>query len=392
LNATCKGGIVISINLTNVIAMNTTQSFPKIDLIEGLGYQKVIKIFDPEENLKAYIAIHDTTLGPALGGIRIYPYANEEEALKDVLRLAKGMTYKSALAGCGLGGGKSVIMADPSQGQKTKGLLQAFAKVVDSLKGEYICAEDVGCNTQDVAIISEITPYVVGLDHEMSSGDPSIFTAFGTYIGLQSSWAYLTNGRSLENVRVLVQGLGSVGEKLVEWLYFAGAKVFISDIDHLKMQKLKKKFGVIPVDTKEVYSFDCDIFSPCAMGAILNAQTISQLRCQLVAGCANNQLLELEDDLRLKKQGILYAPDFVINSGGLINVSIELNEVGYHPQEARKLVAQIPQRLKSIYTIAAEKNIGTQMAANFLAEERILKLIDKRQQTPFFHHQRLCKI
>ena len=367
--------------------MTMITSTLNIETIQIEGYEKVLKIEDPSTKLKAIISIHDSTLGPALGGVRIYSYQNEEDALKDVLRLSKGMTYKAALANCGLGGGKSVIIADSKNGEKTTELLQSFAEAVDLLQGKYICAEDVGCTTKDVAIIHEKTPYVVGLNHKKSSGDPSVFTAWGTFQGLLSSWNYLTQGRPLEGVRILVQGLGAVGEKLLEWLFWSGAKLFVSDIDREKVESAKIKFGAEAIEPSQVMSFDCDIFAPCAMGGILNKETIPKLKCLLVAGCANNQLMEVEDDRRLKSKGILYAPDFVINAGGLINVTFELQKTGYNPLEARLAVAQIAQRLKAIYEIAKEKNIGTQEAANFMAEEKIKNAVGKRTDGPYFHHQ-----
>ena len=351
------------------------------------GYKKVIKVDDESTGLKAIIAIHDLTLGPALGGIRIYPYADFDSALKDVLRLSRGMTYKAAIAGCGLGGGKSVIIANPKTGEKTEQLLEAFAHVVDSLRGEYVCAEDVGCSTKDVEIISKITPYVVGLEHEKSSGDPSYFTAWGTYLGIKKSWKFLTGSDSLAGLKILVQGLGAVGEKLVEWLFWEQAEVLISDVDLSKVKVLQKRFGFEFVDPQHVYEADCDIFSPCAMGGIINQTSISTLKCKLVAGCANNQLLEEKDDTRLLNSGILYAPDFVINAGGLINVSIEIKKQGYNSAVARDAVAKIPLRLETIYNLARSNNIGTQAAALILAEERIQKGIDKRVEPPVFHHQ-----
>ncbi len=357
------------------------------------GYKKVIKIEEDSSGLKAIIAIHDSTLGPALGGIRIHPYSDFDTALKDVLRLSRGMTYKSAIAGCGLGGGKSVIIANPKNGEKTEQLLEAFAQVVDSLEGEYICAEDVGCSTKDVEIISKITPYVVGLDHEKSSGDPSYFTAWGTYLGIKASWKFLTGSESLAGVRILVQGLGAVGEKLVEWLFWEQAEVLISDIDSLKIKAIQKRFGLKVIDPSLVFETECDIFSPCAMGGIINQNHIPKLKCKLVAGCANNQLLDEKDDERLLKSGILYAPDFVINAGGLLNVSIEIRQQGYDSATARDAVAKIPLRLQTIYTLAKSKQIGTEAAALILAEERIRQGIDKRVEPPVFHHQhKICKI
>ena len=242
-------------------------------------------------------------------------------------------------------------------------------------------------HNERLAIIHEKTPYVVGLNHKKSSGDPSVFTAWGTFQGLLSSWNYLTQGRPLEGVRILVQGLGAVGEKLLEWLFWSGAKLFVSDIDREKVESAKIKFGAEAIEPSQVMSFDCDIFAPCAMGGILNKETIPKLKCLLVAGCANNQLMEVEDDRRLKSKGILYAPDFVINAGGLINVTFELQKTGYNPLEARLAVAQIAQRLKAIYEIAKEKNIGTQEAANFMAEEKIKNAVGKRTDGPYFHHQ-----
>lgn len=358
----------------------------QMETIPVQGYEKVLKINDPSSGLKALIAIHDTTLGPALGGIRICSYPDFDSALTDVLRLSRGMSHKAAIAGCGLGGGKSVIIADPKKGEKTKELLEAFAEIVHSLGGQYICAEDMGCTADDVAIIQKRTPYVVGLEHEKGSGDPSYFTAWGTYIGMQYSWSYLTKTQSLEGVKVLVQGLGAVGEKLVEWLFWAGAEVYVTDIDLSKVEKLKKRFGVQFVDPKAVYHFDCDIFAPCAMGGILKEEIIPHLKCRLIAGCANNQLLEEEDDQRLKDRKILYAPDMVINAGGLINAVLEIEKDGYNPKVSRAQVAKICDRLKMIYEIAESKNIGTQKAALILAEERIKNLIDKRLEGPYFHN------
>lgn len=359
----------------------------QIESINVDGYEKVVKIRDEATGLHAIVAVHNTKLGPALGGIRIYPYADTESALVDVLRLAKGMTYKSAIAATGLGGGKSVIIADPRKGHKTTALLHSFAEAINSLGGEYICAEDVGCSTTDVDVISKKTPFVVGLTHEKSSGDPSIFTAYGTYEGILSSWKAKTRSTSLEGVKVLIQGLGAVGEKLVEWLFWAGAKLLVCDLDSAKVQEMKKKYGAESIDPHLVYEADCDVFSPCAMGGILNEENIKKLNCKVVAGCANNQLLTPQDDRRLLEKGILYAPDFVINAGGIINVSFELQKQGYCSQLAREAVSKIPLRLEAIFQIAIEKNIGTQEAAIILAEDRLKNLIDKRVDGPYFHHQ-----
>ncbi len=363
--------------------MSALSSSLDIQEIQQEGYEKIVFARDKQSGLQAIIAIHDTRLGPALGGTRIFSYETLEQALTDVLRLSKGMTYKSALAEVGLGGGKSVIIADPKK--EKRDILLRFGELVDSLKGLYICAEDVGCTTQDVAIIRKKTPYVVGLEEEKSSGDPSHYTAWGTFLGLKESWTQLTENKSLVGVKVLIQGLGAVGEKLAEALFWEGAHLFVSDLDSNKVMRLVKKYGAEPVAIEEVYKTECDIFSPCAMGGILNEDSISQLKCQLVAGCANNQILKIEDDRRLREKGILYAPDFVINAGGLINVAQELEESGYHPKRAQQAVAKIPKRLKEIYNLANKKQIGTQAAAILLAEEKLEGLVQKRTAGPYFH-------
>ena len=353
--------------------MTDTLTSIQVENLVVAGYEKIVKVHDPISGLKAIIALHNTTMGPALGGTRIYPYASEEAALIDVLRLSKGMTYKAALAQVGLGGGKSVIIADPKAGGKTRQVLEAFADVVHSLQGSYICAEDVGCSVDDVDIIKERTPYVVGLKNDNSSGDPSIFTAWGTFIGMKATWDFLVGKDSLKGIRVVVQGLGAVGEKLVEWLFWEGAKVIVSDVDSQKVKKLVKKYQVESVDPNNVFDVDCDIFAPCAMGGVIRADVIPRLKCHVIAGCANNQLLELEDDLRLIRSGILYAPDFVINAGGLINVSFEIQKNGYNAKDAREAVAKIPERLRTIYQIAKEKKIGTQQAATILGDDLLEK-------------------
>ena len=271
------------------------------------GYEKIIKVTHKDAGLEAIICIHSTELGPALGGTRIYPYANHEAALNDVMRLAKGMTYKSALAECGWGGGKSVIIADSKKG-KSKKLMTAFGQAVDRLQGEYICAEDVGATPDDMMIISQVTPYVVGLIHEKSSGNPSPFTAWGTFRGIQSVLKKIYDSDSLENRTVAIQGLGSVGLDLAELLFWAGARLIVSDIDREKCEKVAKMFGAQVVAPEEILSVECDVLAPCAMGGIINETTIPHLRCRAIAGCANNQLLKDSDADDLFALGILYAP------------------------------------------------------------------------------------
>ncbi len=349
------------------------------------GYEKVIKVTHREVGLHAIICIHSLAMGPALGGIRIHPYPNFDAALTDAMRLAKGMTYKSAVAEAGWGGGKSVIIADPKK-QKTKELLHAFAHAVDRLQGEYICAEDVGCTPDDVLIISQITPYVVGLPHEKSSGNPSVYTAWGTFRGIQSVVKKLFNTDSLENRTVAIQGLGSVGYVLAEQLFWAGANLIVNDVDMEKCKRFAKATGAQVVSADEILKVECDIFAPCALGGVINDKTIPHLRCKAIAGCANNQLLKDSDAEELSARGILYAPDFVINAGGLINVTQELGTTGYHPSTAQRKVHRIYDQLMVIYDIAEQNRFSTQRAALSLADYRLKYRIGKRVEPPYFHH------
>jgi leucine dehydrogenase len=347
------------------------------------GYEKVIKVTNNEVGLKAIICIHDTTMGPALGGIRIYPYPTFEAALNDVLRLSKGMTYKSAISECGWGGGKSVIIADPKK-TKTKEILYAFGQAVDRLQGEYICAEDAGCTPDDILEISKATPFVVGLPQ--SSGNPSPFTAWGTYRGIQSVLKKITDSDSLENRTIAIQGLGSVGYELAKLLFWNGARLIVSDIEAAKCQNIAQLTGAEIVSTADILNVECDVFAPCAMGAVINEQTILQFNCKAIAGCANNQLLKDSDADELAAKGILYAPDFVINAGGLINVTQELEASGYNPVLVRNKVHRLYDQLMVIYDIAEQNRFSTQRAALSLADYRLKYRIGKRIEPACFHH------
>lgn len=349
------------------------------------GYEKVVKVSHPEVGLSAIICIHNTVLGPALGGIRIYPYVTFDGALQDVMRLAKGMTYKSAVAECGWGGGKSVIIADPKK-EKTPELLLSFGEAVHRLQGEYICAEDVGCTPADVSVISRATPYVVGLPHQKSSGNPSPFTAWGTFRGIQSVLQKMYGDPSLENRTVAIQGLGSVGCELAKLLFWAGARLIVSDIDSDKCRTIATLTGARIVSTQEIIGVECDVLAPCALGGIVNKKTIATMRCQAIAGCANNQLLEDSDAEQLMAQGISYAPDFVINAGGLVNVTAELDLEGYDPRLARQRTHRIFDQLMIIYDIAEQNRISTHQAALSLADYRLKYRIGKRIEPPCFHH------
>jgi leucine dehydrogenase len=348
-------------------------------------YEKVVKVSCKEAGLQAIICIHSTAMGPALGGIRIYPYKTFEEALNDVMRLAKGMTYKSAVSECGWGGGKSVIIADPKK-DKTREMLLAFGQAVDRLQGEYICAEDVGCTPEDVQVISEATPYVVGLPHSKSSGNPSPFTAWGTYRGIQSVLKRLFDNESLENRTIAIQGLGSVGYELAKLLFWSGARLVVADVDAERCATVAKLTGAQVISVKDIHQVECDVFAPCALGGGINEQTIPQFKCKAIAGCANNQLLKDSDAEELSAKGILYAPDFVINAGGLINVTQELSSEGYNPVVSRNKIHRLYDQLMVIYDIAAHNRFSTHRAALSLADYRLKYAIGKRVEPACFHH------
>jgi leucine dehydrogenase len=351
------------------------------------GYEKVIKVSNKEVGLSAIICIHTSSMGPALGGTRIYPYATFEAALSDVMRLSKGMTYKSAISECGWGGGKSVIIADPKK-NKTKEMLLAFGHAIDRLQGEYICAEDVGCTPADVSVISQATPYVVGLPHQKSSGNPSPFTAWGTYRGIQSVLKKLYDLDSPANRTIAIQGLGSVGWELARLLFWAGAHLIVSDIDADKCRDMANLTGAQITAPGEIIQVECDVLAPCALGGVINEQTVPHLKCKAIAGCANNQLLKDSDADELFAKGILYAPDFVINAGGLINVTQELNLEGYDPVAARDKTHRLYDQLMVIYDIAEHNGFSTQRAALSLADYRLKYRIGKRVEPPCFHHSK----
>lgn len=349
------------------------------------GYERVLKVTDRKTGLVGIIAIHSTALGPTLGGIRIQPYPTFEAALEDALRLSKGMTYKSAVAEVGFGGGKSVIIADPKT-QKTPELLLAFGAAVEKLGGAYICAEDMGCTTEDVKTIRRATKYVVGLPHAKSSGDPGPFTAWGTFRGIQSVVKRLYKTDSLEGKKIAIQGLGNVGGYLIDHLFWAGADLILSDIDSAKLDRLAAKYNAKKVAPDQILKTECDVLVPCAAGGIINDKTLPAFRCRAIAGCANNQLLQDTHANALKELDILYAPDFVINAGGLLNVAEELEDAGYNPSVPRYKIHHIYDTLLAIYEIADKNGESTHNAALSLAEYRIKYGIGKRSIPPTFHH------
>ncbi|MCS7297777.1 MAG: Glu/Leu/Phe/Val dehydrogenase dimerization domain-containing protein [Bacteroidia bacterium] len=349
-------------------------------LIQELGHQQVLFCADEAVKLRSIIAIHDTTLGPALGGVRFWPYASEEEALIDVLRLSRGMTYKAAISGLNLGGGKAVILGDPLQ-IKSEALLRRFGQFVESLGGRYITAEDMGVSVRDMEYVRMETTYVTGLPEEMGgSGDPSPITAYGVYLGMKAAWKKLTGTDLLKGVKILVQGLGKVGTALVELLRKENALIYATDLSAAQLEYAQATFGVHPVPPDSWYAQPVDILSPCARGGVLNAETIPHMRCAVIAGSANNQLTdEKADSYRLMDRGILYAPDFLINAGGLINVYTELE--GYSRKRALARTEYIYEATLKVLSTAEQRGISPHEAAMQLAEERIRSICTLRTRT-----------
>ncbi|GAV24415.1 leucine dehydrogenase [Carboxydothermus islandicus] len=334
------------------------------------GYETVLFATDEKTNFKAIIAVHSTVLGPALGGCRMWFYKSEEEALTDVLRLAEGMTYKNSAMGLNLGGGKAVIIGDP-RSDKTPELFARFAEAVNALGGKYYTAEDVGITPQDMLEVSKHTPYVAGLPAK--SGDPSPFTALGVYMGMKAALEYVFGEPSLKGKKVAVQGLGHVGMYLLEHLHQEGAELIVTDIFEDRVNEAVKRFNARFVKPEQIYDVDADIFAPCALGGILNENTIPRLKVKIVAGAANNQLAKLEDGKLLAERGIVYVPDFIINGGGVINVAEELNPEGYDQNRAKAKVATIYTKVKEVLTLSREQKITPQEAAILYAKKRLLQ-------------------
>ena len=334
------------------------------------GYEKVVRCTDQTSGLHALIAVHDTTLGPSLGGMRMLPYKNEEEALFDVLRLSKGMTYKSAVADTGLGGGKSVVIGEPKH--KSEALFETMGRFVESLGGKYITAEDLNIGVGDLVTVRRTTKWVTGLARDMGgSGNPSPYTARGAFHGMRAVLEEAFGSPNFKGRRVLIQGVGAVGGRLAELLTEAGAHVIICDINEARVQELCERFGFEGVSDAKHLEVPCDVYSPCARGATINDATIPQLKCKAIAGVANNQLLEPRHGDVLRQKGILYAPDYVINAGGIINVSFELLPGGYDEERAVAKIDRIYDNLRQVFAIAREQKVSTHVAADRLAEQRI---------------------
>lgn len=351
------------------------------DEMKAKEHEQVVYCYDRVSGLKAIIAIHNTVLGPALGGCRMWPYENEDEALRDALRLSRGMTYKSAVAGLNLGGGKAVIIGD-SKTMKSENLFRSFGRFVQSLAGRYITAEDVGTSVTDMEWVRMETDYVTGFSRELGgSGDPSPVTAFGVYHGMRAAMKKVFGTDSMQGRTVALQGVGQVGFYLIGHLLSAGAKVVAADIDEEKIKRAAAQYESITfVPPGEIYDVLCDIFAPCALGGTVNSQTIPRLRCQIVAGCANN-VLENEDvdGPALVERKILYIPDYVISAGGLINVSNELD--GYNHKHAINKAAAIYNIINQLLAISETENISTLKAANALAERRMAAIANLKKTT-----------
>ena len=333
-------------------------------------HEMVVFCQDQATGLRGIIAVHNTTLGPAMGGLRMWPYAHEAAALTDALRLSRAMTLKNALAGINVGGGKAVIIGDARTG-KSEALLRRFGRFVHNLHGKYYTAEDVGMSEADMEIIRMETPFVTGVSPLMGgSGDPSPVTAYGTYLGMKAALKEATGSDSLTGKRVMVQGVGHVGAHLVRHLVKENAQVFIYDIYPDLLASVARETGAQVVAAEEVFTTLVDVFAPCALGGVLNPDTIPLLRCQVVAGAANNQLLdEARDGAALAERGILYAPDFMVNAGGIINVSLELT--AYSRDRALQLTERIYDTTLKVLATAKAQGITPHAAAVSLAEARI---------------------
>lgn len=338
------------------------------ETVEEMGHEQVLFCHGQDPDIKAIIAIHDTSLGPAMGATRLWPYVNEEAALRDALRLSRGMTYKAACANIPVGGGKAVIIANPED--KTPDLFRAYGRFIETINGRFITGQDVNLTPQDVREISKETSYVVGVEEK--SGGPAPVTAKGVFLGLKAAVKFRLQSTHLEGLRVAVQGLGNVGSNVCQLLHESGAKLFVTDISKEKTAEIKRRFGATVVEPEEIFSLDVDVIAPCALGAILNSATIPRIRANVIAGAANNQLEnEKLHGQMLVDKGILYAPDYVINAGGLINVYNEM--IGYDEEKVFQQVDNIYDTLLEIFARSANQSLTTNEAAKQLAEDRIMR-------------------
>ncbi|MDP8971137.1 MAG: valine dehydrogenase [Actinomycetota bacterium] len=335
------------------------------------GHEQVVYGSDPLSGLRCIVAIYSTALGPALGGTRFHPYPTEEAALVDALRLSKAMAYKAACAGLDLGGGKAVIIGDPRR-DKTEALLRAYGRLVESLGGRYVTACDVGTYTADMAVVARETRWATGADVvEGGSGDSGVLTAYGTYVGIKACADRVFGSAALGARHVAIQGVGKVGRRLAHHLHQEGARLTVADVDEAASSWCAEHLGAEVAAVDKIHAVDADIFSPNALGGVINDTTLPELQCRIVAGGANNQLLEDRHGQELAASGILYAPDYVVNAGGVIQVADELHRGGYRPERARARVEGIADRLREVFTVADERGLPTAEAADVVAERRM---------------------
>ncbi|MBD9369229.1 Glu/Leu/Phe/Val dehydrogenase [Xanthomonas sp. XNM01] len=333
------------------------------------GHEQVVFCHNPDAALKAIIAMHSTVLGPALGGVRMRHYANEADALRDVLRLSRTMTYKNALAGLNVGGGKAVIIGDPKV-DKSEALFRSFGRHVDALAGRYITAEDVGTDVNDMEQIYLETEFVTGV-HQVhgGSGDPAPFTAYGTLQGLMAAMQRKFGHEEVGKARIAVQGLGHIGMELVKLLRERGAKLIVSDLDPALVDRAVSEYGAEAVACDEIHGVDADVFAPCAMEGSIDETTIDRLKAKIVCGSANNQLASHAIGDELHRRGILYAPDYAVNAGGVMNVSLEID--GYNRERAMRLIRSIYHNVGKIFDLSEREGISPQYAADRIAETRL---------------------
>tara|TARA_B100000787_G_scaffold30665_2_gene20547 strand:+ start:6807 stop:7907 length:1101 start_codon:yes stop_codon:yes gene_type:complete len=355
---------------TKIIETDIIKRNPVFGQLSFDGHEQIVFCNDEDTGLKAIIGIHNTVLGPALGGTRMWSYESEWHALNDVLRLSRGMTYKSAITGLNLGGGKAVIIGD-AKTQKNDQLMRRFGEFVHSLSGRYITAEDMGMETRDMDIIREVTPHVTGISESNGgSGNPSPVTAYGVYMGMKAAANYKFGTDCLKGKKILVQGVGHVGETLVKYITNEGAQVIINDINEVRLEELSKKYNTNVILGNDIYNTEIDIYAPCALGATINDNTIHKLKAKVIAGAANNQLAdEVKHGKLLMEKGIAYAPDFLINAGGIINVYGELE--GYTKEESLKKTENIYNTTLEIFKLSEKENITTHRAAFNIAQNRI---------------------
>src|SRR5579863_3907966 len=341
------------------------------DRMASYDYENLFFCQEKTLGLQAIIAIHNTTLGPAAGGIRMWPYKSEDEAIQDVLRLARGMTYKCAACGVSYGGGKCVIIGDPRR-DKSEAKLRALARFIHRLNGLFITGVDVGTNLDDMVIMRQETPYVVTLPASWGGpGDSSLETAYGVVQGMRACLKEIYGSPDLRDRTVAVQGVGAVGRNAVRYLTEAGAQVTITDIDQERAALVAGEFNVQVAAPEEIHRLPLDVYSPCALGGVLTDRSIPELRCKIVCGSANNQLLEARHGDMLQQRGILYAPDYIVSAGGLLSGLDSLNPGGFNHERAREKVAHLYDAMQQVIATAAERGIATNRAADILAEQRI---------------------